>query len=279
MNHRQKTTTSNEPVTFNAQSRSKRRKTIKSNLIPGTLSKESLNKIFNNIQLGRRNVFLDLGHGDGQAVIHAVSSRKCKAQGIELDESRFMESLKKLNSLPLPLQRKINLYNNSFEDKEMKEVIMSSDIIFVNNAEEIFGGRMNNKNGYTLDLFIASTFSTMDKGTVMITLTQMLSLGSDITETNKKRKRANLDPHENASYFTYEKMKLPLEAASWAPDKEYFAHIYKKTGLKPRRLCTNRHCKRNASFQDAVKPSKDNHPMIIDQCMTCKTNFNCERTK
>lgn len=274
-------TTTSEEASATSTVTSKFKRPNESNFIYGTLSHECLDLIFKQIKLNRRDTFMDLGHGDGGTAIYATLRTHCKSQGIELDQKRFLESQEQLKHIDLRMRNKITFYNGPFEDNKFKNVIVASNKIFVNNAEDIFGGRMNKKNCDNLDTFIAATFAAMQEGTILVSMSQMITLGSDIIETNQKRRRNNLEPHVKSSFFSFTKLDLPYEAAtSWArPGKKYSAYIYERIGRETTRLCSNNTRNCSAKFQTAVQTVGDSHHILIDRCRYCGMKFSSERLK
>ena len=66
-------------------------------------------KIFDITGLNRNEIFLDIGHGIGNAPIQAAVILGCEARGLELVEDRFLESCKIRDSILTTLKNNIQV--------------------------------------------------------------------------------------------------------------------------------------------------------------------------
>lgn len=148
--------------------------------------------------------FLDIGHGLGIQVLQAGWSLGVPSRGVEIMRDRHLisEQIRKgvLDSCerPAPDSRMAELRLADFscaivpekneseeQQKERKELlsfllfedkpeVQNGFVIFVNNAEEVFSSRSNQRNtSDCLDAYLARLFANMQVGGRMVTLTDV----------------------------------------------------------------------------------------------------------
>ncbi len=249
-------------------------------------------------------IFANLGHGIGNTVIQAAATIKCEARGIELDEGRFKLSLKfrdhmcalmkikastlegrlmffhiavlhataqikKLLLFCLSLQNmsfgRLYFSHGSFCDSKFFDYLAEADVIFVNNAKEIFAARSQNKeNDPYLDFYVAKIFASQKPGSKMATLHQ-LPLGPRLTEANHRRRKKGKKHNQNASFYDVEKHILARYSVSWTSSLLH-VYIYTRTqntykSHTPFSVCEN--------CDHAFSVLSKNCDYLIDTCPAC----------
>ena len=58
----------------------------------------------------------------------------------------------------------------------------------------------------------------MKPGSIMVTLEKVLELGQSLEEENEIRKKKNLKPSDDASFFLVEKINLGRKVVTWTDD-------------------------------------------------------------
>lgn len=127
---------------------------------------------------------------------------------MELVESRFEFSRKIVNYLSSQksFPGKIDLRQGDFCCDSHRSFITEANVIFVNNAFEVFAARAQSV-GASLDDYIAGLFAQLKPGSRMVTL-YPLPLGD-----------------EKDSFFTYEEKHLAEHSVAWSNNK-ITANIY-----------------------------------------------------
>jgi len=145
--------------------------------------------------------FVDIGHGIGIQVLQAGWAHGVRARGVEIMKDRHVIAqaveagvLESLRTNP-PDATKVQLRLADFSraiirdkktykrDEELRQFLLFHDesdevqeglVIFINNAEEVFAARSNQKNGGAcLDAYLAILFANMRIGGRMVTLTDV----------------------------------------------------------------------------------------------------------
>jgi len=181
-------------------------------LLPGAMK-----KMMKLLEMGRDDVFLDIGHGIANTCLHAAFCVGCEARGIEVVNDRHsigevfcsqMLNYNREHQSPRPIG-KIDLRLGQLEDPEHREFLTKNVTrAYVNNFNGVFAER-STKNGqkWFLDDYIAGLFAEMKPGAIMITF-HPLSLGLDKDQALALRRKHGLNASENASFYSFEKVFL-----------------------------------------------------------------------
>jgi len=213
--------------------KSKSRRTLSSNQTRaqyGRILFSGMQQIMNITNLTRNDIFVDIGHGIGNAVIQASFTVGCEARGIEVvpERCRVAEQFKEImieysqNDLNIKerMSRKvgnIELREGSLTDPRHEKFITEATVLLVNNANEIFGTRSGGSvHHHSLDDHVGALFAKTKPGTRMITLDPILSLGCDLAEENQRRRNKGQDENFDVSFFTCEKLSMGEDAVNWS---------------------------------------------------------------
>eukprot|EP00526_Cylindrotheca_closterium_P006460 CAMPEP_0113625038 /NCGR_PEP_ID=MMETSP0017_2-20120614/12923_1 /TAXON_ID=2856 /ORGANISM="Cylindrotheca closterium" /LENGTH=607 /DNA_ID=CAMNT_0000535119 /DNA_START=14 /DNA_END=1837 /DNA_ORIENTATION=+ /assembly_acc=CAM_ASM_000147 len=213
------------------------------------------------LQLKREDVFLDIGHGIGNACIQAAFTFGCEARGIEVVADR--NSVAEVFRDHLQSQAKenagdrvvgdIRLKHGRLEDIEYRDFLTQGVTrAYVNNFNGVFADRSSKGNQkWYLDDYVAGLFALMKPGTLMITL-HPLNLGPTREEANDSRKKQGLSESDNASFYEVERILLgkACDTVKWTQmsGNRNNIYIYKHTRLDQESeesvfLCCNPSCK------------------------------------
>ena len=138
----------------------------------------AMKKIIDMTNLSVSDIFLDIGHGIGNACLQAAFTVGCEARGIEVVPQRcmiskfltetMMEQLKEIKHSECLTMRKIGkiyLREGSVVDPSLKTFLSSANVVLVNNSHDIFGVRLGDVQGRpTVDSYVAGIFSQLKPG-------------------------------------------------------------------------------------------------------------------
>lgn len=228
-------------------------------------------------------IFLDIGHGIGNATLQAAFTIGCESRGIEIvpERCRIAEQFRDilLESVDIVANEehgrrrklgKIEFREGCLKDPEHRQFISESDVVFVNNAHEIFGARSVADTGSaTLDTHVGSLFGLMKPGARMVTLHPILCLGRSLTEENAKRRSLGLQESIDASFFLCEKHSLGIDAVNWTY-KEVWVYLYTRVHQSNSTgdavfLCSNKKC----CFKGCPTAALSEDGLIQDDCIYC----------
>jgi len=221
--------------------------------------------------LKRNEIFLDIGHGLGNAVLQAAFTVGCEARGLEVVPERcriadqYHKTLHDIASkLNIDNYGKIELREASLTDEKHRSFMIEVDVVLVNNAGHVFGVRSGNLEGKpTLDECVSGLFAMMKPGARMITFEPLLCLGRSLSDENDMRQKNNLPPSNNASFFTCSKHNIGEKSVGWT-DKEIYVHLYTRV-REAVFLCCNPKCGWNNCPTAAV----DDKGNLIHSCVYC----------
>jgi len=185
------------------------------------------------MQIGKYHIFVDLGHGIGNACLQASYTLGCKSNGIELVDARFYASEAFRRCFAKVAAEKkndpnwnhtagpVDLKHGRLEDPAFREWLTSADRVFVNNYNDVFGSRSACKSGVTIDSRIAALFAEMKPGSVLATMHPIADLlKRDQDEVLELREKYGMDTPspDLASFFKCEKIELgpANETVSWS---------------------------------------------------------------
>jgi len=224
----------------------------------GRVKTDALDAIFTRmINLQPNDVFIDIGHGVGSISLQAAYTKGCEARGIEIHSDRFtiskqlkaeledlrdLEKQQDLNNDDYRNVGNVKFIEGDFSNKCHEEFITQANKIFVNNAEDIFGARCDQQ--ITLDDHLARLFTKMKAGTIMVTLTQLKSLGRSVKEENEYRERFGLSQSSHASFFECVKHDIGTNAVTWK-GKNAYVWVYERNN-SPGFLCCGKNCQGNS---------------------------------
>jgi H3 lysine-79-specific histone-lysine N-methyltransferase len=96
----------------------------------GELTTKGLKQIMKNVENIKDKIFVDLGSGGGNIVIHSIKKYPLKkGVGIELSKHRHEIALKNQLKLPEEKQKKVKFYNDDILKKSFK----TYDIFYISN--------------------------------------------------------------------------------------------------------------------------------------------------
>jgi len=197
------------------------------------------------MNLQSSDIFIDIGHGIGNATLQAAYTRGCESRGIEIMEDRnliaeqFKVKLADIKHLhhverdgDIRHVGDIRFVEGDFTLKCHKNFITTdrSRVVkaFVNNAHGVFGHRSEIHGRPTLDEYCASLFAHLSPGSIMVTVYPFYGLGRSLTEENQYRENTlKLSSHIDASFFEHETHSIGTNAASWG-DYEVIVNVYKR---------------------------------------------------
>lgn len=246
-------------------------------------------------------VFVDIGHGVGNAVLQAAYTIGCEARGIEVVADRNLIATQLEESLREIDNDELNVDVGTVELKQGRlEDPLNYDFIIrppqnndnVNNTKGATKALVNNYNGvfearsakkgqkFYLDQYVAASFAMMVPGSVMVTF-YPLTLPLPRTAVNEARAKHGLtydDP--NASFFDFEKILIgeARNNVSWAGiGCKTKIYVYKYTRLKQDRtdpvfLCSNPDCEHaikaipNTATMEASEKEDSEIGRVIDPC-------------
>jgi hypothetical protein len=267
-----------------------------------------------NVNPDSGELFLDIGHGIGNAVLQAAYTLGCDARGIELDSDRnalaatFMAGFELLRRIHRERDDreskvgKIEFLRGQLQVEENREFLTSPGRIvkaFVNNYNGVFGEKSSLPGqAYHLDQFIAGLFAKMEPGSVLVTL-HPLSLGLRFKDAQKQRQKHGLSAgSSHASFFEFEKVSLgpKRDVFSFSGKGKHFneeTFCYKYTRLSQDSTegaifqCCNKACPRAqagtpipATEVITVKfgrPAKKESRLVVNStCPECKVSLRCQ---
>ena len=132
---------------------------------------------------------VDIGSGMGSVVFQIAATFGCrKVIGVELCKGRFDASVKLkprfdkfMNQSGMSVGE-IAFYQGDFRETEHFNQCRNADILFVNNAESVFGARSVVDGSFTLDWHVARAICGMKAGSRAITFEPLI----DLEQTNIK---------------------------------------------------------------------------------------------
>mmetsp|Transcript_54960 Transcript_54960/g.164636 ORF Transcript_54960/g.164636 Transcript_54960/m.164636 type:complete len:1336 (-) Transcript_54960:32-4039(-) len=244
----------------------------------GRVKEHAFQRVIDLLELTNEDIFIDIGHGCGNAPIQAAFTTGCEARGIEILEGRFTISdiLKRSikeerDTLPDSQKKKVGLLTlrrGNFTDPSHQDFITSCNKLFVNNAEEIFGSRSVEDKKRTLNSHLAGLFALMKPGTTMVTFERILELGRSCTEENNARKMRGLPESADASFFDCKCHSLGSNAVTWSQTNELNVWVHRRVRQSHQSavfLCTNKKCK---ARNDAVENARE--ALLREKCAYCK---------
>eukprot|EP00980_Cylindrotheca_fusiformis_P020452 scaffold7504_cov97-Cylindrotheca_fusiformis.AAC.5 len=227
----------------------------------GRLLPRAMKKLMTKIlDLSQEDIFLDIGHGIGNACIQAAFTFGCESRGIEVVYDRnavaevFRDSLESRNK-QLPVSRlvgQIILTHGRLEDEKHQQFLTKGVTrAYVNNFNGVFAERSSKGNQkWFLDDYVAGLFALMASGTTMVTL-HPLNLGPTKSEANRSRKKQGMTESENSSFYEVETIKLgkACDTVKWnqhsGNQKDIFVYKYTRvfqSSADAVFLCCNPEC-------------------------------------
>ena len=242
-------------------------------------------RILDMCRLGADEIFLDIGHGAGNACLQAAFTVGCEARGVEVVSQRcriaelFREVLLKRAGEIAAEERgrrrnigDIVLREASLTDPQYRSFMAEADVVLVNNSHGIFGVRSGDVEGKpTLDAYVGGIFAQLKPGARMVTFHPLLCLGRSLSMENERRRKAGMEESLHASFFTVEKMCIGTNVVSWSAVKEISVYLYKRVNQSDGAgaalfLCSNKRCWGNINGTAAI----DEHTgLLVDDCIYC----------
>jgi len=206
----------------------------------GRTKSEGMKNIIEMTNLKPHEIFLDIGHGLGNAVIQASFTIGCESRGIEVVPERcrmaelfrelMMERVEEIGmeeSFCRPKIGKIELREGSVTNPQNQSFLTTADVVLVNNSDGIFGVRSGDMEGKpTVDAYVAGIFAQLKPLSRLIAFHPLLGLGRSLEEENERRSMNGMDISTDASFFTVEKRILGKNVVSWSATKTVEVFLY-----------------------------------------------------
>jgi hypothetical protein len=225
--------------------------------------------------------FVDIGHGMGIQVLQAGWSHGVPARGVEIMKGRHVVAEELMKGIignlcgDPPDSTAVVLKNVDFShaivldsegrrDEELRQFLLFAEpsipmevqkglVIFINNAEQVFGPRSNqNAKGQDLDSFLARLFANMQVGGRIVTLTD---ISCNLTRST--------------DWFRRDVFESGPNAVSWG-NQNKSVNVYVLTKLDDYWYCQNEKCQHkkldNVPAKNAVV-DKEGEP--IERCVWC----------
>uniref|UniRef100_A0A7S4M4R7 Histone-lysine N-methyltransferase, H3 lysine-79 specific n=1 Tax=Odontella aurita TaxID=265563 RepID=A0A7S4M4R7_9STRA len=246
-------------------------------------------RIIDMTELKPSEIFLDIGHGAGNACLQAAFTVGCEARGVEVVPERcriadiFREELSDRADEVAEEERgrkrsigEVMLREGSLTDPAHREFMTAADVVLVNNSDDIFGVRSGDVEGRpTLDAHVGGILAMLKPGARMVAFHPLLCLGRGLSEENERRRRAKLDESLDASFFTVERRSIGRNAVSWSKTKEITVYLYRRvsqTGSADTGqalfLCSNKKCWGNSVGTAALDEETG---LLVEECVYCGT--------
>ena len=228
--------------------------------------------------------FVDIGHGMGIQVLQAGWSHGVRARGVELMKGRHHVAVQLMEGMIRDLLKDdppdstaVVLKNDDFShafvpdaetrcrDEALRSFLLFAEpsipmevqrglVIFINNAEEVFGSRSNqNAKGQDLDSSLARLFANMQVGGRMVTLTD---ISCNLTQSTE--------------WFRRDVFESGTDAVSWG-NQNKSVNVYVLTKLDDYWYCQNEKCQHKKSHNLPAKNAvvdEDGEP--IEKCVWCE---------
>lgn len=238
-------------------------------------------------------MFLDIGHGIGNAPLQAAFTAGCEARGVELIEDRQSIAAAFRDYLKMKAEEddgkrivgKVDLRYGRLEDPEHHKFLTDGVTrAYVNNFNGVFAERsMKPNTKWFLDDYVAGIFASMGPGARLVTLHQ-INLGPTLSEANKRRRDHNLSESDNASFYEVDKLLLgtACDSVKWnqVTGNKNLIYVYKYQKLRQRGqpdgktvfLCCNPTCRfaQEAIPIDAVTRNEEGR-YVMNTC-SCKVS-------
>uniref|UniRef100_A0A7S4EED9 C2H2-type domain-containing protein n=1 Tax=Pseudo-nitzschia australis TaxID=44445 RepID=A0A7S4EED9_9STRA len=184
----------------------------------GRVLPRAMKKMIQILELGRDDIFLDIGHGVGNTCLHASFCIGCDSRGIEVVSDRHEIAEKFLGGMyaehngmvgSRPKVGNVDLRCGRLEDPLQKDFLTNGVTrAYVNNFNGVFAERSSKNNDkWFLDDYISGIFASMAPGAIMVTF-HPLNLALDRDSAKELRNRHDLEESEHASYYHSEKILL-----------------------------------------------------------------------
>jgi len=258
----------------------------------GRTTPPALQKIAEITNLTSDQIFLDIGHGIGNAPLQMAYTIGCKARGIELVESRHHIAV---NCFKYNLERQlmiiqerddmvhqvgeVELRVGTLSDKQHFDFLTSVDVTLYNNAHGVFGHKTQKNTSDltrpTLDAYVAKIFVSMKSGSKMVTLDPLLCLGRTLSEENAMRTQRGLEESLDASFFECTEHWLDGGSFTWSlPDSRVKVYVYTRVFQSSDRalfLCSNPKCDAAKSCMPTAVLQADDGVLLNKDCIYCCT--------
>jgi len=244
----------------------------------GRITFSAMKKLFELTRLLPEEIFLDIGHGIGNAPLQAGLTIGCESRGIEVVSERcdiskrFQDAVfEQSEQFPSRNIGSVELRNGDLTDSHQLPFMTDVDVVLYNNANDIGTSRSAIKGKYSLDDYAGGIFALLKPGARMITLTPMYHLGRSLVEENAFRTKHGLNYSIDASFFNYEEHRLPLNSTTWCPDREISAYIYTRCFQSDPEgsaffLCSDKECYAANIPTAAIQRGKR---LIQENCVSC----------
>lgn len=258
----------------------------------GRILPQATDILFDVLKLKRSDIFLDIGHGVGNACLQAAYCVGCESRGIEIIKDRYGVSLEfqaQIETMACELQQtkgtsrvagNVVLKRGDLSDGALHNWLVSANKVFVNNFGGVFSHRCENQGGsqYHLDHYIAGLFASMEEEAILITLSD-LQMGPTRKEANNWRIANKMESSENASFFDVVKVELgeSSQVFSWCQSsaKPAIAYVYRRLKQAAHLrsstfFCCNRDCEHSSLGTPIQAVSINNEGKAVVGHCQCK---------
>ena len=248
------------------------------------------------LELEASDIFVDLGHGLGNAVMQAAYTHGCTSRGIELVKSRFAFSCGIQRELSEMVgYAPVELKNGGLDESKYRDFLTESGKrvmkVFCNNFGDVFGTRSATGAPPYLNDFVAGLFAFMKEGSKLVTFDALSFQVGPLDMVNKEREKFKMEMSPSASFYTMEQKELGLQnkCVTWSEgggnQLKMKMYVYTRVGKESRFMCSAPMChmKQNntpqASYvinnkeQLLVRVCPCNHTMRPRRLGTSKANL------
>ena len=222
----------------------------------GRLLPQATKTVFSEfLELQPSDIFVDLGHGLGNAVMQAAYTHGCASRGIEVVKSRFDVSLafkkRELSEMAgcFPMQ----LRHGQIEKAEHRHFLTMSGKsvmkVLCNNFGDVFGTRSSSNPPYLND-YVAGLFASMKEGSKIATFDELRFQVGPLDMVNKHRKKLKMETSSYASFYIMERKVLGFQNkyVSWSENggnqHQITMYVYTRVGKESNFMCSAAICKK-----------------------------------
>ncbi|KAL7574996.1 hypothetical protein ACA910_010814 [Epithemia clementina (nom. ined.)] len=245
------------------------------------------------LNVQQTDIFIDLGHGIGNAVLQAAFTIGCDSRGIEVVEDRHIFSLAFQDEMARTAGSagiiRVDLKNGELQSPDFRAFLTGDGRrvvkVFCNNFGNVMGSRaVNRPEDITLDDHIAGLFSAMREGSILATLGPLNFPVGPVENVNEERRLHGLQPSQDASFYSMKTVSLgpQNECVSWSEDhgivKDLNVYIYERIGPKSSFICSTRYCSKAKS--GIVQHASRTMPcggLLLKWCDECRSTIRSRR--
>mmetsp|Transcript_2932 Transcript_2932/g.3966 ORF Transcript_2932/g.3966 Transcript_2932/m.3966 type:complete len:377 (+) Transcript_2932:459-1589(+) len=148
----------------------------------GRANSNLVQRVIEQTRMKKEDKFIDIGSGIGIIAMQVACTVGCKSTGIEVVNGRHACALQlkeyylELLTTSGALAGDCDLLLGDFVDMKFRDVLLTSSVVFVNNACGTFGPRCVESGKLSLDYYLASFIKQMRIGTQIVAFDRLLEL-------------------------------------------------------------------------------------------------------